>query len=88
MIVNEYKFQCKQLELELLNANEEITRLRNEHGESVKQAFMRGICAFNMEAMTVLFKDSNEQHRQQIYPNPLNRNGDRRSLHMDYHLKK
>ncbi len=56
-IVNQYKLKYKQLELELLNANEEINRLRinkNQPDETLKKAFMRGVCALNMEAMSVL----------------------------------
>jgi len=75
-ILNEYKLKSKQLELELLNANEEINRLRmnkNEHDESLKKTFMRGICALNMEAMAVLLKDEkdlniiNEEKQRQYY---------------------
>jgi hypothetical protein len=60
---NEYKLKSKQLELELLNANEEINQLRinkTEHDESLKKTFMRGICALNMEAMSVLLKDQKD----------------------------
>lgn len=55
----EYELKYKQLELQLLNANEEIARLRidkGEHDEAMKKAFMRGVCALNMEAMSVLLK--------------------------------
>lgn len=60
---NEYELKYKQLELQLLNANEEIARLRadkSEHDEALKKAFMRGVCALNMEAMSVLLKNENE----------------------------
>lgn len=60
---NEYELKYKQLELQLLNANEEIARLRvdrGEHDEGLKKAFMRGVCALNMEAMSVLLKNDNE----------------------------
>ncbi|CAF4830382.1 unnamed protein product, partial [Rotaria sp. Silwood1] len=60
---NEYELKYKQLELQLLNANEEIARLRidkGEHDEALKKAFMRGVCALNMEAMSVLLKNENE----------------------------
>lgn len=46
-----------------MNANEEIERLRIEkcdHDEALKKAFMRGVCALNMEAMSVLLKNENE----------------------------
>jgi hypothetical protein len=78
---NEYELKCKQLELELLNANDEIARLKldkNEHDESLKKAFMRGVCALNMEAMTVLLKDeheldsTNEERKQRRYCNRKN----------------
>ncbi|CAF1517925.1 unnamed protein product, partial [Adineta ricciae] len=60
---NEYELKYKQLELQLLNANEEITRLKadkGDHDEALKKAFMRGVCALNMEAMSVLLKNENE----------------------------
>ncbi|CAF2140971.1 unnamed protein product [Rotaria magnacalcarata] len=60
---NEYELKYKQLELELLTANEEIARLKIEKGdqdEALKKAFMRGVCALNMEAMSVLLKNENE----------------------------
>lgn len=60
---DEYELKCKQLELQLLNANEEIARLKldkNTYDEPLKKAFMRGVCALNMEAMSVLFKNGHE----------------------------
>ncbi len=60
---NEYEVKYKQLELQLLNAHEEIARLKvdkGEHDEALKKAFMRGVCALNMEAMSVLLKNENE----------------------------
>ena len=60
---NEYELKYKQLELQLLNANEEIARLKadkGDHDEALKKAFMRGVCALNMEAMSVLLKNENE----------------------------
>ncbi|CAF1334199.1 unnamed protein product [Adineta steineri] len=60
---NEYELKYKQLELQLLNANEEIARLKvdkGDHDEAMKKAFMRGVCALNMEAMSVLLKNENE----------------------------
>ncbi len=60
---NEYELKYKQLELQLLNANEEIARLRIDNGEqdeALKKAFMRGVCALNMEAMSVLLKNEND----------------------------
>jgi len=65
-IRNERELKFKQLELQLLNANEEIARLKvnkNVHDESVKKAFMRGVCALNMEAMSVFLKDEHELDR-------------------------
>ncbi|CAF1669211.1 unnamed protein product [Rotaria magnacalcarata] len=67
---NEYETKYKQLELQLLNANEEIARLRthrNVHDEPLKTAFMRGVCALNMEAMSVLFKDGHESDTTRVY---------------------
>jgi hypothetical protein len=32
----------------------------NEHDDGLKKAFMRGVCALNMEAMSVLLKNDNE----------------------------
>ena len=62
---NEYELKYKQLELQLLNAQEEIARLKVErdyHDEGLKKAFMRGVCALNMEAMSVLLKAENAQN--------------------------
>lgn len=62
---NEYELKYKQLELQLLNAQEEIARLKvdkDDQDEAMKKAFMRGVCALNMEAMSVLLKDENEQN--------------------------
>ena len=59
----EYELKYKQLELQLLNANEVIARLRvdkGEHDETLKKAFMRGVCALNMEAMSVLLKNDQD----------------------------
>ncbi|CAF3758068.1 unnamed protein product [Rotaria sordida] len=62
-LYHKYEMKYKQLELQLLNANEEINRLKFDkkpHDEYLKKAFMRGVCALNMEAMSVLFKDEHE----------------------------
>jgi len=56
----EYESKYKQLEEQLFNANEEIARLKSDqgdHDEELKKAFMRGVCALNMEAMSVLLKN-------------------------------
>ena len=66
---DEYESKYQRLQSELRNANEEIARLRADHGEhdeGLKKAFMRGVCALNMEAMSVLLKnqhgtESNEE---------------------------
>lgn len=64
---NEYELKYKQLELQLLNAHEEIARLKIDNGEqdeALKKAFMRGVCALNMEAMSVLLKNDNDLERR------------------------
>ena len=49
---------------------------KTDHDEGVKKAFMRGVCALNMEAMGVLLKDEHEgdalpavtnEHKPQLY---------------------
>ncbi|CAF3108339.1 unnamed protein product [Rotaria sp. Silwood2] len=74
-LINRYDIKYKQLELQLLNANEEIIRLkinRNVHDETLKKAVIRSICALDMEAKSVLFKNrhkldttSNENQRRE-----------------------
>lgn len=62
-LASEYEVKYKQMEIELLNANEEIARLRaerDEKDEHLRKAFMRGVCALNMEAMSVLLPNPNE----------------------------
>ena len=66
----EYESKYKQLELQLFNANEEIARLKVEKGdqdENVKKAFLRGVCALNMEAMSVLLKNQNESQTMPFF---------------------
>lgn len=66
----EYELKYKQLELQLLNANDEIARLRvdkGEHDEALKKAFMRGVCALNMEAMSVLLKDGQDLENSSLH---------------------
>lgn len=49
---------------------------KSDNDEGVKKAFMRGVCALNMEAMGVLMKDEHEldassspDHKPQLYCN-------------------
>lgn len=49
-----------QLSEELSAAREEICDLhkqRDQYEEAMKKAFMRGVCALNLEAMTIFNKD-------------------------------
>ncbi|CAF1131095.1 unnamed protein product, partial [Didymodactylos carnosus] len=66
-IGNDYGLKYTQLELQLKQANEEIARLkqdRNIQDEPTKQAFMRGVCALNLEAMSVLLKNTSDEGQQ------------------------
>ena len=39
---------------------EELTAQKELHEENMKKAFMRGVCALNMEAMTMFKPDEDE----------------------------
>jgi centrosomal protein POC5 len=56
--------RCHELETKVRHANDEIARLRHvdtiDHDDTIRKAFMRGVCALNMEAMNVLLKDESE----------------------------
>jgi hypothetical protein len=72
----EYELKYKQMELQLLNANEEIARLKVDktgQDELLKKAFMRGVCALNMEAMSVLMKDPNNCETLPFIPDEFKR---------------
>lgn len=59
-LIQDYEMKYQDLQLKVLAAQNELTRLRTghvDHDESVRQAFMRGVCALNMEAMGVLLKN-------------------------------
>ncbi|CAF0893486.1 unnamed protein product [Didymodactylos carnosus] len=73
-IGNDYELKCTQLELQLVQANDEIARLkqdRDTQDETMKKAFMRGVCALNLEAMSVFLKNTcdGEQQQQNINNN-------------------
>ena len=59
-LVSDYEAKYRQLESKIRAAHDEIIRLRSErtdHDEVIRKAFLRGVCALNMEAMGVLLKD-------------------------------
>lgn len=82
--LRDYEMKYEDLQTKVLVAQEELMRLRSNRvgdDESVRQAFLRGVCALNMEAMSVLLKDEHlsihtspsnstddEQHRSSRYP--------------------
>lgn len=53
-------FNCLQLNCALNAARDEVQQLKHDrerYEETMKKAFMRGVCALNMEAMT-MFQES------------------------------
>ena len=59
---------CLQLNEALEASRSEVTRLhaeREHYEETMKKAFMRGVCALNMEAMT-MFHDGDSQGEFQL----------------------
>lgn len=61
-ISNDYEAKLAMLSLALENAKAEIQRMQQEKDhfeESMKKAFMRGVCALNLEAMTI-FQNKND----------------------------
>uniref|UniRef100_A0A8D0DKQ2 Centrosomal protein POC5 n=1 Tax=Salvator merianae TaxID=96440 RepID=A0A8D0DKQ2_SALMN len=53
---NDYETKIQELNTALENAKVEITEMqskRNDYEDAMKKAFMRGVCALNMEAMTI-----------------------------------
>ena len=60
MPVDENFFSISQLSGQLAAARDEVSVLnvqREQYEESMKKAFMRGVCALNMEAMTMFSED-------------------------------
>lgn len=57
--LRDFEVKYENLQTKCLVAQDELTRLRSDrvgHDESIRQAFLRGVCALNMEAMNVLLK--------------------------------
>ena len=68
----------RQATLELEMARTEIARLhaeRERYEETMKKAFMRGVCALNLEAMT-MFREGEEGGRRPPPPPAVNSNGE------------
>ncbi|XP_074661215.1 centrosomal protein POC5-like [Tubulanus polymorphus] len=60
---NDYEARIRSLEEALADSRTEVTKLhkqRDEYEETMKKAFMRGVCALNMEAMT-MFNEAGEK---------------------------
>uniref|UniRef100_T2M9G4 Centrosomal protein POC5 n=1 Tax=Hydra vulgaris TaxID=6087 RepID=T2M9G4_HYDVU len=75
----DYEQKLQSLHQELIKARDEISKMHSErecYEEAMKKAFMRGVCALNMEAMSI-FKgepDSNDMYRRSHVPcssNPI-----------------
>ena len=67
-----------QATLELEMARTEIARLhaeRERYEETMKKAFMRGVCALNLEAMT-MFREGEEGGRRPAPQSAMNSNGE------------
>lgn len=68
----------RQATLELEMARTEIARLhaeRERYEETMKKAFMRGVCALNLEAMT-MFREGEEGGRRPPPAPAVNSNGE------------
>ena len=73
--LRDYELKYEDLQTKVLVAQEELSRLRSDRvgqDESVRQAFLRGVCALNMEAMSVLLKDEHAS----IHTSPSNSTDD------------
>lgn len=65
-LTNDYEAKVAALSEELSAAREEICDLhkqRDQYEEAMKKAFMRGVCALNLEAMTIFNKDDQKENR-------------------------
>lgn len=72
--LHDFEVKYENLQTKFLVAQDELTRLRSDHvghDESIRQAFLRGVCALNMEAMSVLLRP--EQNSSISNENFLNR---------------
>lgn len=66
-LTNEYETKVKSLTEALEEARTEVTKLhqeRDRYEETMKKAFMRGVCALNLEAMT-MFQPQDDQKPEQ-----------------------
>jgi hypothetical protein len=68
-LISEYEFNLAEMRRELAKAELEIQKQKEEQlrlREDLKKSFMRGVCALNMEALTILkVKDSTEGTEQE-----------------------
>ncbi|KAK3094372.1 hypothetical protein FSP39_000914 [Pinctada imbricata] len=66
-LTDEYEAKIRSLNESLQAARDEISRLhveRDKYEESMKKAFMRGVCALNLEAMTMFQPEDGPQQAQ------------------------
>lgn len=71
-LLNDYEAKFRDFETKIRAANEEIVRLRSEKSDRdqvIKKAFMRGVCALNVEAMSVLLKDKTSMFADEHFSN-------------------
>nr|XP_022312821.1 centrosomal protein POC5-like isoform X1 [Crassostrea virginica] len=65
-LTNDYEAKVAGLTEELRVARDEICHLhkqREQYEEAMKKAFMRGVCALNLEAMTIFNKDDQKENK-------------------------
>ncbi|XP_048750876.2 centrosomal protein POC5-like [Ostrea edulis] len=65
-LTNDYEAKIAALTESLDAAREEICDLhkeRDQYEEAMKKAFMRGVCALNLEAMTIFNKDDQKENK-------------------------
>lgn len=67
-LTNDYETKLSSLNEALESARAEVQRLqreRNLYEETMKKAFMRGVCALNLEAMTMFHEGDKDPKRRQ-----------------------
>ncbi|KAK9408470.1 centrosomal protein POC5 [Crotalus adamanteus] len=79
-LTNDYEAKLQAVNSELEEARSEIIELQNQrqdYEDSMKKAFMRGVCALNLEAMSMFqgkdFKLDQVRMRSQLQPGPSTR---------------
>ncbi|XP_067653778.1 centrosomal protein POC5-like isoform X1 [Haliotis asinina] len=91
-LTNEYEAKIRKLNEELESAHAKIGRMnveREKYEEAMKKAFMRGVCALNLEAMTMFHGEDEGEEGQastgkRVSPDDITDNLDSYTLDKDY----